>query len=464
MKFVFLFCLISASATSSLADQQPASRPRVRVVDAHHVALRFNPRLPHDRRPATQAVAGKLVITGKVDLTYRVPVPEFVEAAQPDLVVLIAQFQPVENVHLTIGGIDAAITPFDASSAAHFSAQTHSMPELALHIESQNGLTIFAEDAGPDHFDPELLIRTKDPLAKPPGWSTEEQSGTPLPPIKPLLDYAIRDTSVALGPDGIYYLTGTTGSPDINAVTSDVQVWKSPDLVKWSPVVDRPRLRSIVWNVDRDGTWQKQIGQRDGAPFRPVWGPEIHYLKNTFWMTYSVPNLGVGLLKSTTGKAEGPYVSILKPDQPLANGIDASLFQDDDGAVYFLYGGGRIARMKDDMSGLAEDFHNITPSNAPYVGFEGVSMFKANGRYYLAAADFAFGDYNSYVASADKVYGPYGDRYLAVPHAGHDTFFQDKTGQWWSTFFGNDPRAPIHDRPGLLKVKFDQHGRIHPLE
>jgi len=32
-----------------------------------------------------------------------------------------------------------------------------------------------------------------------------------LPPVQPLFDHAVRDTSICIGPDGTYYLTGTTG-------------------------------------------------------------------------------------------------------------------------------------------------------------------------------------------------------------------------------------------------------------
>lgn len=59
--------------------------------------------------------------------------------------------------------------------------------------------------------------------------------------------------------------------------------------------------------------------------------------------------------------------------------------------------------------------------------------------------------------------GPYGDRYLAIPHAGHNMFFTDKDGQWYSTFFGNDPAAPFRERPAILKVTFETDGRIRPV-
>ena len=46
-----------------------------------------------------------------------------------------------------------------------------------------------------------------------------------------------------------YYLAGTTGYPDWWSVTGDIQVWRSEDLKTWAPVVQKPRNRTVVWNV-----------------------------------------------------------------------------------------------------------------------------------------------------------------------------------------------------------------------
>ncbi|WP_415379654.1 family 43 glycosylhydrolase [Halosimplex sp. TS25] len=282
--------------------------------------------------------------------------------------------------------------------------------------------------------------------------------------LEPLFDYPVRDTSICRGPDDTYYLTGTTGAPDWWGVTGDLRVWQSPDLERWEPVVTEPRERSVVWNVDRQGTWQRQILERDGAPFRPLWAPEIHYLRDTFWITYSIPWLGNGVLKSTSGEAHGPYESAIEPDLPISGDIDASLFEDDDGTVYFVCGNGKIAPMNEGMTGIAEDLTHLAPANAEEVGFEGAFLFRTEGRYHLAAADFVDGDYHCYVASADDLYGPYGDRYLAIPHGGHNVFFRDADGDLWSTFFGNDENAPFRERPGALRVECDGDGRIRPLD
>jgi xylan 1,4-beta-xylosidase len=201
---------------------------------------------------------------------------------------------------------------------------------------------------------------------------------------------------------------------------------------------------------------------REGVPFRPLWAPEIHYLKGTFWLTYCIPGTGNGILKSTSGKVEGPYVNAIAKEGPISNDIDASLFQDDDGRVYFVSGNGKITLMNEDLSAPAGKPVLAKPGNAKHVGFEGAYLFKANGKYHMAAAEFVNNDYHCFVASADKIYGPYGDRYLAIPHGGHNVVFKDFNGQWWSTFFGNSNRAPFREKPGLLRVEFDEHGHLKP--
>ena len=281
--------------------------------------------------------------------------------------------------------------------------------------------------------------------------SADVQAVPELPAdFKPLFDYPLRDPCICLGPDGVYYLTGTTGAPTWWNTNEGIRLWKSDDLKTWTPL-------GLVWTIEGDGAWAKKAV--DGK--RALWAPEIHYFKGTYWLAYCMNYGGTGLLRSTTGRAEGPYVDI-KPDGPLTGEIDASVFADDDGQVYFVYQDGKIARMKDDMTGLAEAPHLLKPANAAHVGFEGAFIFKSNGRYYLSCAENNNGCYDCMIASSDKLEGPYGDRYLAIPHGGHNMFFPDKRGRWWSTFFGSDGTAPFSERPGLLRVNIPAVGKVTP--
>lgn len=294
----------------------------------------------------------------------------------------------------------------------------------------------------------------------------------PLGPVRQLFDVRIRDTSICRGPDGTFYLTGTTGE-NIWEANEGIQLWRSKDLKDWEAL-------GFVWTIERDGTWQKQWTEKNGKRRRAVWAPEIQYLKGNFHIAYCITGLGTGLLKSATGRPEGPYVSVNTPDAPLTRGIDASLFEDDDGAVYFLYGSGYLARMKDDLTGLAEtpvllrtspadtdpEHHHparpCKPSELDHVGFEGVQLMKHNGRYYLSCAERYYERYHCMTAESDTLRGPYRTRYVSVPYGGHNNFFRDNEGRWWSTMFGNDKSAPLRERPGITRVGFDADGHIRP--
>lgn len=291
-----------------------------------------------------------------------------------------------------------------------------------------------------------------------------------MPPVQPLVDAQIRDAVICVGHDGRYYLTGSTGD-NIWKMNDGVELWASDDLRHWD-------YMGLVWSFDRDGTWQREWRDHHG-PVRALWAPELHYVKGNYFITLSMPPGDRGLLKSTTGKPEGPYVNALANDGKWDGDIDASLFQDDDGTVYVLWGGGHIARMKDDMSGMAEEprhpvlldpdtiaaNHARTCSarrNCSDIGHEGASMFKRNGLYYLTAADTYQGRYSSMVAVSENIYGPYRWRHEAVPCSGGTGYFRDHQGRWWCTFFGNDPQSPFREMPAMIRVDFSDDGHVLP--
>jgi hypothetical protein len=101
------------------------------------------------------------------------------------------------------------------------------------------------------------------------------------------------------------------------------------------------------------------------------------------------------------------------------------------------------------------------------LGSEGAFIRKIGGRYHLFCAELngqgTNATYDCMSAHSDTLLGPYGDRYLAIPHGGHNVLFEDQDGNLWSTFFGNDPSAPFRERPAILRVTIDENGRLRPL-
>lgn len=272
---------------------------------------------------------------------------------------------------------------------------------------------------------------------------------------KPLFDHPMRDMGVQLGHDNAYYMTATAGSPDCwGHNDGGIPVWRSEDLKNWQSL-------GVVWSFKEAAPWlQRMLDKRPAA----LWAPELHYLKGNYYIVFSTNHHVIGLLRSKSGKAEGPYENATA-DAPLAERIDASLFQDDDGTVYLIYQNGYLARMKEDMSGLAEKPRKIATLGGHDIGFEGVSMFKANGYYYISCAENVppYG-YSSVVARSEKIEGPYGEPHVALPHGGHNNYLKDREGQWWGSLFGFDGRAPFYERPGLVRVTFDEQGRVLPTE
>jgi hypothetical protein len=321
-----------------------------------------------------------------------------------------------------------------------------------------------------------LLYRGDDPIR--PGWRAmdPETDATGavvdeglLPPIKPIWNIHLRDTVIRLAPDGYYYMIGTTGD-NCWLANDGIELWRSKDLQHW-------KYLGFVWGIDRDGLWQKSCWgkNRQGQPIRYLWAPDINFIDGKPVIATCVGGgRGVGgtfILRSVTGKPKGPYVDAFTgAPGPITTGIDASLFQDDDGKVYFTHAGGAVIReVKRDLSGWAGPEHAIefeAPASvrqrykAP--AFEGATVFKRNGKYYMTGAYFyTKGRYSSVAVISDNIYGPYKHWHEAVPCGGGGNYFQDKNGDWFCAIFGNDKQAPFREMPGVVKIEFDAEGLIH---
>jgi hypothetical protein len=334
--------------------------------------------------------------------------------------------------------------------------------------------------------------------------------------VYPLMNIYMRDTQVTRGRDGWFFLTGSVaapGQPSKGAMwnwkwNDGIRVWKSRDLKEWEPL-------GLVWSLDECDGWPRdfyvyppgeagyilspddfcQTELPAGTEVRrSAWAPEVHYLPlqdNYFLVGCVNHNMLLGkhepvghgfkgatfVLRSTTGEPEGPY-ELISPDAPLTAQIDANLFEDDDGEIYLVYQNGKIARLKDDLTGLAEEPKFLSQqsySNEPYM--EGTFLFKRNGKYFLSNTVWSSPDperpgtfqyerkngvysYDAVIASSDSIYGPYGERTTALIGGGHGNFFEDFDGQWWACIFWN-PRGGFAEtwdticRPALVPMQWE---------
>lgn len=256
----------------------------------------------------------------------------------------------------------------------------------------------------------------------------------------------MRDPSVTLGGDGNYYLVGTLDGYGYHKPDGGVKLWRSSDLEQWDEV-------GFVWQWD-------DMGYDFGDNIAELWAPEIKWVERdkTYYLAFSVMERGVGgktwLYRSTSGKAEGPYENVT--DGHFVEGIDGFPFEDDDG-LYFLWGGGSIAKLNAKRDGFDGPVRKLVDVDGDHVGYEGNGLIKVDGVYFLTGAEWhgplrTHGTYDMMYGTSKTLFGPYSQRRMGAPHGGHGTAFGDKEGRYWYTMFGNDPTAPWRMHFGLVPI------------
>ena len=129
---------------------------------------------------------------------------------------------------------------------------------------------------------------------------------------------------------------------------------------------------------------------------------------------------------------------------------DPSLFKNDDGTWWMVWGATQIAPLKPDFTDFADKPTTIGPSGeTSRMGHEGCLLRKIGDHYVLfgtgwSTTEMRKGSYNLYYATSDKITGPYSERKFAGRFMGHGTPFQDRDGRWWSTAFYNANVPPLN--------------------
>lgn len=310
--------------------------------------------------------------------------------------------------------------------------------------------------------------------------------------VRPFFDTPMRDVSICQGPDNTYYLTGTLskdGRGEDFQNNAEIRLWKSKDLKNWEEI-------GLVFDLNKSSSpWHKRSNlnpdRPDGSLARGITAAEIHYIKGTFHIPYSLNEQGTGLLKSTTGKPEGPYVDL---GQITSQDGSPSMFEDQDGTVYWIWGSGNIAPMKADCTAIAGEPRLLIsaltekpdPSQRPgetnrdavmrlitakdkkldlrdgdteTMHPTGFFLFRNPNGKYLATCQVT-NSRNGFIAKdtfqmeSENVLGPYKKQIGMIPHGGQTTVFT-KDGKNFASFYGADEFAVIRDRPSMVPLNTD---------
>lgn len=275
----------------------------------------------------------------------------------------------------------------------------------------------------------------------------------------------IRDPQILLADNGFYYLTGTTSKDGLRA--PGLRLFRSADLRHWEPLGDE---HGVVWYCDESAWTSKPFTVRNGERSLSVhdfWAPEIHFVNGNYYIPFCMFSGGSGMLRSVSGKPEGPYEDVVGRLHEWAG--DPSLFVDDDGSAWMHLGFGptQLVRMKDDMSGFAGDPFVIGPHDSAILGHEGGYIAQILGKYVLFYTTLNgeeeaerkakprphnYATYDFVYCWADDLRGPYSAPRIFAPHGGHGAVFHAKDGQLMATMFGTDSSAPFRSTLGIYPV------------
>ncbi len=240
-----------------------------------------------------------------------------------------------------------------------------------------------------------------------------------------------------------------------------IPIFKSRDLVNWQQighVLDRP----------------DQLDLEGHGVSRGLFAPAIRHHDGCFYVVCTLVDRG-GNFVVTAPAAEGPWSNPVW--LPEVDGIDPSLFFDEDGQAWLvynsiapqgkpLYDGHRTIRLrafdcgKLQVTGEEKILVNggVDLSQKP-VWIEAPHLFRREGWYYLIAAEGGTAENHSVVVFRSRqIDGPYlpwqknpilTQRHLdpgrpsPVTSTGHADFVETPAGDWWAVFLGCRPYPPV---------------------
>jgi beta-xylosidase len=245
----------------------------------------------------------------------------------------------------------------------------------------------------------------------------------------------------------VYYMSSTTMH-----MSPGVPIMKSVDLVNWQLV---NYAYDTLANID-----ELNLNNGKNTYGRGSWASCIRYHNGTFYVSTFAQTTGKTYIFSTRNIEKGPWkVSSFKPSLH-----DHSLFFDDDGKVYLIYGAGKLklVELESDASGPKAGtteqvlIENATAPAGPNIMLpaEGSQLFKVKGKYYLFNISWPRGGMRTVIIHrADKITGPYEGRVglqdMGVAQGG---LIEKPDGNWYAYLFrdfGSVGRIPY-----LVPVKW----------
>ncbi len=236
-----------------------------------------------------------------------------------------------------------------------------------------------------------------------------------------------------------FYLVTTTmhlmpGAPVM--ASKDLKNWETVGYI-FDKLTDSPKYNLEQGTVYGRGQWATSLKYHNGKFYALLAPNERGAMGDTYIFTAE--------------KAEGPWTILSR----MRHFHDCSLFFDDDGRVYVIYGTGELMELKPDLSDVIEGTHQQIFQREPDERglLEGSRMIKHNGKYYLLMIShtYAPGRHRREVCyRADDIHGPYEKQVILESEFGgfsyeaQGTIVDSPDGDWYGIIF--------QDRGGVGRV------------
>ncbi|GEO03246.1 glycosyl hydrolase [Adhaeribacter aerolatus] len=262
----------------------------------------------------------------------------------------------------------------------------------------------------------------------------------------PILFADLPDISIIRVGDS-YYMSSTTMH-----MSPGVPIMKSKDLVNWQLV---SYAYDTLASVD-----ELNLENGKSTYGRGSWASSLRFHNGTYYVTTFAQTTGKTYVYTTKNIEKGPW----KATSFSPSYHDHTLFFDDDGHIYLIWGAGKLqlVELKSDLSGVKPGTERVLIENAtapagPNVGLpaEGSQLFKVNGKYYLFNIAWPKGGMRTVIIHrADKITGPYEGRIglqdLGVAQGG---LIDDPKGNWYAYLFRDF--GAVGRIPYLVPVKWE---------
>ncbi|WP_076382711.1 glycoside hydrolase family 43 protein [Filimonas lacunae] len=226
-----------------------------------------------------------------------------------------------------------------------------------------------------------------------------------------------------------YYMSSTTMH-----MNPGLPIMKSNDLVNWQLV---NYAYDTLSTIDAFKLTNGKSTYGHGS-----WASSLRYHNGTYYVSTFANPPGKTYIYSTKDIEKGPWKA--QSFSPALH--DHSLFFEEDGRVYMVYGNGRImiTELESDLSGIKPGTSRVLIENASApagnnIGLpaEGSQLFKINNKYYLFNITWPKGGMRTVVIHrADSLTGPYEGR-LALQDKGvaQGGLINTPEGNWFAYLF-----------------------------